>query len=53
MRRNLKIGIIGATGKVGSLVLEEAIERGHDVTAIVRNASKVSNSDVNVIERNI
>ncbi|MCD8851124.1 NAD(P)-dependent oxidoreductase [Staphylococcus xylosus] len=49
----MKIGIIGATGKVGSLVLEEAIERGHDVTAIVRNASKVSNSDVNVIEKEI
>ncbi len=49
----MKIGIIGATGKVGSLVLEEAIERGHDVTAIVRKASKVSNSDVNVIEKEI
>lgn len=49
----MKIGIIGATGKVGSLVLEEAIGRGHDVTAIVRNAAKVSNKNVNVIEKEI
>ena len=35
----MKIGIIGASGKVGKLVLEESIERGHEVTAIVRNAS--------------
>ncbi|WP_204179843.1 MULTISPECIES: NAD(P)-dependent oxidoreductase [unclassified Staphylococcus] len=49
----MKIGIIGATGKVGNLVLEEAIERGHDVTAIVRNASKLSNSNINVLEKEI
>ena len=49
----MRIGIIGATGKVGNLVLEEAIERGHDVTAIVRNASKLSNSNINVLEKEI
>ncbi|WP_210137695.1 NAD(P)-dependent oxidoreductase [Staphylococcus sp. GDH8C109P] len=49
----MKIGIIGATGKVGNLVLEEAIDRGHDVTAIVRNASKLSNSNINVLEKEI
>ena len=47
----MRIGIIGATGKVGNLVLEEAIDRGHDVTAIVRNASKLSNSNINVLEK--
>lgn len=31
----MKIGIIGATGKAGSLIVKEASERGHDVTAIV------------------
>ena len=37
----MKIGIIGASGKVGRLVLKEAIERGnHEVTAIVRDRSK-------------
>ena len=49
----MKIGIIGATGKVGNLVLEEAIDREHDVTAIVRNASKLSNSNINVLEKEI
>lgn len=34
----MKIGIIGASGKVGQLVLKEALDRGHQVTAIVRNA---------------
>lgn len=48
----MKIGIIGATGKVGSLVLEEAKSRGHEVTAIVRDASKVK-QDVAVVEKNI
>lgn len=49
----MRIGIIGATGKVENLVLEEAIDRGHDVTAIVRNASKLSNSNINVLEKEI
>lgn len=49
----MKIGIIGATGKIGSLVLEEAIERGHDITAIVRNASKLANNNVNILEKEV
>ena len=49
----MKVGIIGATGKVGSLVLQEAKQRGHEVTAIVRNASKLSDQSVPVIEKNI
>ena len=31
----MKIGIIGATGKAGSRILKEALDRGHEVTAIV------------------
>lgn len=49
----MKIGIIGATGKVGTKVLDEATRRGHEVTAIVRNASKLNNKDVKVIEKDI
>lgn len=33
----MKIAVIGASGKSGSLIVKEAIARGHDVTAIVRN----------------
>lgn len=38
----MKIGIIGAAGKAGNLILKEALNRGHDVTAIVRNADRKS-----------
>ena len=37
----MKIALIGATGFVGSRLLEEAVSRGHEVTAIVRNPEKV------------
>ncbi|AYV71847.1 NAD(P)-dependent oxidoreductase [Bacillus sp. PK3-056] len=49
----MKIAIIGASGKAGSLILKEAVERGHEVTAIVRDASKVENNQVAVVEKNI
>ncbi|OAH57384.1 MULTISPECIES: NAD(P)-dependent oxidoreductase [Bacillaceae] len=49
----MKIAIIGATGKAGNLVLKEAKERGHDVTAIVRSAAKITDTNVNVIEKDI
>lgn len=35
-----KIGIIGATGKAGSAITAEALKRGHEVTAIVRDEEK-------------
>lgn len=37
----MKIALIGATGFIGSRILSEAAERGHQVTAIVRNPEKV------------
>jgi uncharacterized protein len=33
----MKIALIGATGFVGSAILKEALNRGHEVAAIVRN----------------
>jgi putative NADH-flavin reductase len=36
-----KIAIIGATGRAGSQLLEEALRRGHTVTAIARNTDKI------------
>ena len=36
-----KIAIIGATGRAGSQLLEEALRRGHSVIAIARHASKI------------
>ncbi len=48
----MKIGVIGATGKAGQKIVEEALQRGHEVTAIVRSASKVK-EDIKVIEKDV
>lgn len=37
----MKIALIGATGFVGSAILKEALDRGHEVTAIARNPEKI------------
>jgi len=37
-----KIAIIGATGRAGSQLLEEALRRGHRVVAIARNTDKLA-----------
>lgn len=49
----MKIAIIGASGKAGSLILKEAASRGHEVTAIVRDAAKVQHKNVEVIEKSV
>lgn len=38
----MKIALIGATGFVGSAILKEALERGHEVTAIARHPEKLT-----------
>ena len=37
----MKIALIGATGFIGSGILREALDRGHQVTAIVRHTEKL------------
>lgn len=46
------IVLIGASGFVGSAILNEALNRGHKVTAIVRNPEKIriENSNLTVIK---
>jgi putative NADH-flavin reductase len=44
----MKIAIIGATGFVGTAVLNEALHRGYQVTAIARNAGKITVKDKNL-----
>lgn len=41
----MKIAVIGANGKEGSLIVKEAVKRGHDVTSIVRSADKAQTKD--------
>ena len=36
----MKIAVLAANGKVGSLIVKEAVDRGNDVTAIARDENK-------------
>ena len=38
----MKLVVLGATGPLGALVTARALERGHDVTAFVRDPAKVA-----------
>ncbi|USK68377.1 NAD(P)-dependent oxidoreductase [Peribacillus asahii] len=49
----MKIAVIGASGKAGQFILKEGIERGHQVTAVVRDASKLTEKNGAVIEKSI
>jgi len=48
----MKVGVIGATGKAGQKIVQEAISRGLDVTAIVRDANKVT-ENIATIEKDV
>jgi len=37
----VKIAIIGASGLVGTKILSESLDRGHEITAIVRNPERL------------
>ncbi|AIQ46712.1 hypothetical protein R70723_13160 [Paenibacillus sp. FSL R7-0273] len=49
----MKIAVIGAGGKAGSEIVKEALDRGHEVTAIVRSAAKVTDSRAAVLEKDV
>ena len=48
----MKVAIIGANGKSGSNLVQEALKHGHDVTAIVRN-KEYKNGDVKVVYKDV
>ena len=41
----MKIALYGATGMIGQSILREALMRGHEVTAIARDTSKLTPAD--------
>lgn len=41
----LRIAVFGATGRIGSRIASEALNRGHMVTAVVRDPAKASEID--------
>ncbi len=49
--QEMKIALYGATGTIGQRILSEALGRGHEVTAIVRDPSRltVSNDRLTVV----
>lgn len=50
----MNVALIGATGFVGSAILQELIQRGHQVTTIVRNPGKIaSEKKVSVISADV
>jgi len=48
----MKIAIVGANGKSGSNLVQEALKQGYDVTAIVRN-KEYKNGDVKVVYKDV
>ena len=47
------IGVIGATGTIGSRVVSEALSRGHRITAFSRDASQIEDSRENVTWKSV
>jgi putative NADH-flavin reductase len=44
----MNLFILGATGGIGTAVLEQALQRGHSVTAFVRSPEKITRRDCNL-----
>lgn len=42
----MKIAVIGASGKQGSLLVKEAMSRGHEVTGVVRKGESIANKTI-------
>jgi hypothetical protein len=49
----MKVVLFGASGMIGSRVLQELVSRGHQVTAVVRNPEKVTTAGVKVVKGDV
>jgi uncharacterized protein len=49
----MKVVLFGASGMIGSRILQELIRRGHEVTAVVRNPEKIAASGVKVVKGDV
>ncbi len=49
----MKVVLYGASGMIGSRILNELLARGHKVTAVVRNPEKVSASGATIVKGDI
>ena len=48
--QKMKILVLGATGRTGRLILEKAVNDNHEVTAIVRDPSKINRTGSKIIQ---
>jgi len=46
----MKILLLGATGRTGKLVIEEAIRRGHKISAIARDLEKLKDYQIDITQ---
>jgi hypothetical protein len=44
----MKVTLYGASGMIGSRILDELVSRQHNVTAVVRHPSKITRTDVDL-----
>jgi uncharacterized protein YbjT (DUF2867 family) len=44
----MKILVLGATGRTGKLIIEEATKRGHKISAIARDPEKLKDFDIEI-----
>lgn len=51
----MKLVVFGATGKTGHLLIQQALDRGDDVTAVVRNPRRmtIGHDRLRVVEANV
>lgn len=51
----MKVALIGASGFVGTAVLNELLERGHEVTALTRDAANITkqHENLSVVQANV
>ena len=49
----MKVIIFGTTGYSGRAILAEAVKQGHEVTILVRDASKIQYNNVKIVEGNV
>jgi putative NADH-flavin reductase len=49
----MNVVLFGASGMIGSRVLQELLSRGHHVTAVARNPEKVTNAGVKTVKGDV
>jgi putative NADH-flavin reductase len=49
----MKVVLFGASGMIGSRILNELVRRGHQVTAVVRNPEKITSPGVTVVKGDV